>query len=191
MSTLNSEISLGVRHVANLEQEKRDLEARIRQYESEISARKSRHKEYEQQISAANHVKSEIAELERHAQSTTSNVTEDNRQLQKMKQTLDQCNSLIKARSLDVETSESFVEHFAGLLGPRIGNNSKRTREFRRQKEVMEQVSQTLEQIHSEVPLLLPSQQMKFLDVKPWNTAEISVTEIGELIPAMSYFLPK
>jgi chromosome segregation ATPase len=189
VSSLNSEISRGVQDVANLEQEKRDLEARIEQYEREITAREANNKEYEQQIRAANRVDGEITELKSHAESTAGQVSDDNRQLLKLKQALDQCNALIKAQSLEVESSASFAERFAGMfLGRRIAHAVKRPRQFRRQREFMEQACQVLEQIHSDVPLLLPSMQMKLLDLNSWNGSESSAADLGQSMPAISYF---
>ena len=187
MNSLNGEISQGIRDVANLEDEKRNLQARIRQYEAEIAQRKTNNAQYERQIGEAKSVKGEIDVLERHAQSTTANVTDDNRQLQKLKQALDECNALIQAKSLEVQSKATLVERFAGLLGSRIGDKVRRPREFQRQRQAMERVSQTLEQLQSEVPLLLPSHQMKFLDVKPWSTSDAMATETED-IPAVAYF---
>ena len=126
--------------------------------------------------------------LDRHAKSTTADVSDDNRRLQKLKQLLDECNSKIKTKSLAVEEHAGFTERFAGVLPMSMGKNMKRSREFRRQKDVMEQVTEALEQIHSEMPLLLPAGQMKFLDVKAWNASEITVTEITKDIPSVVYF---
>lgn len=103
--------------------------------------------------------------MDSHAQSTAANVNEDNLQLQEWKQTLDDCNELIHAKSLEVDTHAGVVERFAEILGERAGMKLKRSMEFKRQKKAMEELSQTLDEIHSQVPLLLPQgEKMKFLD---------------------------
>ncbi|KAM7186292.1 hypothetical protein V8F33_011888 [Rhypophila sp. PSN 637] len=189
VSTLNSEISQSERDAASLEQEKTELQARIRGYEAEISSRQTKNRGYQKQITEATKVGGEIKELDSHAQSTAANVNDDNRQLQKWKQTLDKCNELIQAKSLEVETQAGLVEWFGGKLGHRIGNKMKRSREFKRQKVVMEQLAQTLDEIHSQVPMLLPrGEKMKFLDGARYGSKSkvtVGVTEVDE-IPAVS-----
>ncbi|KAM7218897.1 hypothetical protein V8F06_005777 [Rhypophila decipiens] len=190
VSTLNSEISQSERDAASLEREKTELQARIRGYEAEISSRQTKNREYQKQITEATKVGGEIKELDSHAQSTAANVNDDNRQLQKWKQTLDKCNELIQAKSLEVETQAGLVEWFGDKLGHRIGNKMKRSREFKRQKVVMEQLAQTLDEIHSQVPKLLPQgEKMKFLDSAKYGSKSrvaVGVTEVDE-IPAVSF----
>jgi chromosome segregation ATPase len=189
VSTLNSEISQGEQGVASLEQEKRDLQALVLQYKGEISARESKHLGFQKQISEANRVHDEIATLKDVADFTTSSVKDANRELQRIKQRLDECSSLIQAKSIDVSTSAGAVERIAGLIGPQfVSTNIRRMREFRKQKEAMQQVSETLEKIYREVPLLLPSQEMKFLDIKPRDATVAPVVKVGDEIPDVCYF---
>ncbi|KAK4207741.1 hypothetical protein QBC37DRAFT_454697 [Rhypophila decipiens] len=186
-STARSRNRKETRHLSS---SKRQLQARIRGYQAEISSRQTKNREYQKRITEATKVGGEIKELDSHAQSTAANVNDDSRQLQKWKQTLDKCNELIQAKSLEVETQAGLVEWFGDKLGHRVGNKMKRSREFKRQKVVMEQLAQTLDEIHSQVPMLLPQgEKMKFLDSAKYGSkpkVTVGVTEVDE-IPAVSF----
>lgn len=184
VSTLNSDISQGQQAIASLEKEKRDLQALVSQYQNDISTRKSKHQDYQKQISEANRVQGEIVTLRGVAESTTSNIKDVNCELQNIKECLDEFSSLIQAKSIDVSTSEAPVDRIAGVIGIRsVSTKIRRAKEFKKQKEVMQQVSETLEKVNREVPQLLSSQETTFLDIKPWNATAVPTLEINDEIP--------
>lgn len=188
INSLSTEISQDAQAVASLEREKTELQSLVSKYQSEVTKRRSEQRIYQRNIEQADRVKTEIATLKSHAVSTKKNVVQALPELQQIKQTLEQCSTLVKERSLDVSTSSTVMERFTGSL-PIVGTKIKNAREFNRQKLLLQQVSETLEKIHTEVPGLLPSSvNAKFLDVKPWNSDIISVVDVGMPIPDISFY---
>jgi chromosome segregation ATPase len=184
VSTLNTEITQITQAVSKLEQEKAELQRLVRKYQSNVSSRRSTHLIHRQQISEADRAKGEIAALKSHAASTKANVLEAVPELHNIKMNLDQCSTLVKEKSLDVSTSSDFVERWADWT-PVFGESIRRSREFRRQRQLIEQVSETLERIHTEVPQLLQSSQRKFLNIQPWDAEEVNLYR-GDPIPEVS-----
>jgi len=184
---LNTEISQNDQAVATLESEKTRLEALVNQYLSDVSRRRSEHRIYQHRIEEADKVKDEITTLKDHATSTKKNVVEALPELRKIKQSLEQCSTLVKERSLDVSTSSNYMERFTANL-PFVGPGIKKAQEFKKQKLLLQQASETLEQIHAEVPGLLPSTgDVKFLDVKPWDHVSVWNRDVGTPIPDVCY----
>lgn len=187
ISSLNTEISQNVQAVATLEREKTGLQSLIYQHQSDVTKRKSEHRVYQRKIEEADRARNEITTLKNHAASTKQNVVQALPELHKIKQSLEQCTTLVKERTLDVSTSSTFMERWTGSL-PGVGTRIKKSREFNKQKLVMQQVSETLYRIHTEVPGLLPSSnEAKFLDIKPWNSGVVSVVDVGTPIPEVCY----
>ncbi|KAH8590060.1 hypothetical protein B0O99DRAFT_655118 [Bisporella sp. PMI_857] len=188
INSLITEISQNVQAVASLEREKTRLQSLVSQYQSEVSKRKSEHQVYQVKIEQADRVKGEITILRSHATSTKKNVTQALPELHKIKQNLEQCSTLVKERSLDVSTSSGLMDRFLPIL-PVIGVSIKRYQDFNKQKLLMQQALETLDQIHTEVPKLLPSTgDVKFLDIKPWNSEIVSVIDVGAPIPDVCYY---
>jgi predicted RNase H-like nuclease (RuvC/YqgF family) len=187
INSLSTEISQNVQAVATLEREKKNLQSLVSQYQSEVSTRRSEHRVFQRKIAQADRVKDEITTLKSHAVSTKKNVVQALPELHKIKQSLEQCSTLVKERSLDVSTSDTFMERFTGSL-PGVGTKIKKSRDFKKQKLLLQQTSETLDRIHTEVPSLLPSTgDVKFLDIKPWNAGVVSVMDVGSPIPDVRY----
>jgi len=188
INSLNTEINQDAQAVASLEREKTGLQSLVSKYQSEVTKRRSEQRMYQRNIEQADRVKTEITTLKSYAVSTKKNVAQALPELQQIKQTLEQCSTLVKERSLDISTSSTFIERFTGSL-PVVGRNIKNAREFNKQKLLLQQVSETLEKIHTEVPGLLQSSVgTKLLDVKPWDSDIISVVDVGKPIPSISYY---
>lgn len=187
ISSLTTEISQNVRAVANLEHEKTRLQSLVNQYQAEVSKRQSEHHVYQRKIEQADRTKGEIATLKSHAMSTKKNVAQALPELHKIKQSLEQCSILVKERSLDVSTSSTFMERFAANL-PVVGTRIKKSRDFNKQKLLLQQASETLDQIRAEVPgLLTDTGDVKFLTIKPWDSSIASVVDLGTAIPEVCY----
>ncbi|KAK3374693.1 hypothetical protein B0H63DRAFT_255503 [Podospora didyma] len=187
--SINIDIARGDAAVASLEQEKRDLQALVQKYKTEISERRTKHRDYQKTISDSNRVQGDVKLLKNVADSTLSNVKDDTRELQKMKQTLEKFSDEIQAKSVDVSTSAGPVERLARLVAPRsVSTNMRLAREYKKQQEVIQEVTETLARIQKDIPLLMSSHETKFLDIKPWNAVESSVVELGEDIPEVCYF---
>jgi len=187
INSLNTEINQDAQAVASLEREKTGLQSLVSKYQSEVTKRRSEQRIYQRNIEQADRVKTEITTLKSYAVSTKKNVAQALPELQQIKQTLEQCSTFVKEKSLDISTSSTFIERFIGSL-PVVGRNIKNARAFNKQKLLLQQVSETLEKIHTEVPRLLQSSvDTKFLDVKPWNSDIISVVDVGTPIPSISY----
>jgi DNA repair exonuclease SbcCD ATPase subunit len=187
INSLNTEISQNDQAVATLEREKTRLESLVEQHLSNVSRRRSEHRTYQRKIEEADKVKDEITTLKSHAVSTKKNVIEALPELHKIKQSLEQCSTLIKEQSLDVSTSSTYTERFTASL-PVVGPRIKKSQDFKKQKFLLQQASETLDQIHAEVPGLLPSTgDVKFLDVKPWNHGLVWSGNEGTPIPDVCY----
>ncbi|EXL47934.1 hypothetical protein FOCG_10440 [Fusarium oxysporum f. sp. radicis-lycopersici 26381] len=186
VSSLNSEISQDQQAISNLEREQRNLQDLVSQYQRDISSRRSTHQLYQKQISEANRVENDITTLKGVAEATISNINDVNSQLQDVKECLDECSSLLQAKSVYLSTSTSSVDWIIGAVGrcTRIF----RAKEFERQKMLMQQVSEVLEKIEKDGQLLLSSQDMAFLDIKPWEAATGLIVEDKERIPELCYF---
>jgi septal ring factor EnvC (AmiA/AmiB activator) len=152
----------------------------VTQCQSEVATRKRQQQEHRNQIQKTGQIKSEISVLDKHASSTTSNVAESQRELQKIKQNLDTCSALLKERSLEVQTNSGFLERF-------LGKTYQRKREFMRQKSLLQNVSDALDRIHTEMPALLPSSDTKLLSSSTWNAKAQPLVDIREPIPELCY----
>lgn len=186
VSNLNSEISQDQQAISNLEREQRNLQDLVSQYQRDISSRRSTHQLYQKQISEANRVEIDITTLKGVAEATISNINDVNSQLQDVKECLDECSSLLQAKSVDLSTSTSSVDWIIGAVSRCTGTF--RAKEFERQKMLMQQVSEVLEKIEKDGQLLLSSQDMAFLDIKPWEAATGLIVEDKERIPELCYF---
>ncbi|KAL7762936.1 hypothetical protein ACKLNR_006294 [Fusarium oxysporum f. sp. zingiberi] len=186
VSNLNSEISQDQQAISNLKREQRNLQDLASQYQRDISSRRSTHQLYQKQISEANRVENDITTLKGVAEATISNINDVNSQLQDVKECLDECSSLLQAKSVDLSTSTSSVDWIIGTVGR--CTRTFRAKEFERQKMLMQQVSEVLEKIEKDGQLLLSSQDMAFLDIKPWEAATGLIVEDKERIPELCYF---
>ena len=186
VSNLNSEISQDQQAISNLEREQRNLQDLVSQYQRDISSRRSTHQLYQKQISEANRVENDITTLKGVAEATISNINDVNSQLQDVKECLDECSSLLQAKSVDLSTSTSSVDWIIGAVSR--CTRTFRAKEFERQKMLMQQVSEVLEKIEMDGQLLLSSQDMAFLDIKPWEAATGLIVEDKERIPELCYF---
>ncbi|KAL5598153.1 hypothetical protein FOBRF1_011946 [Fusarium oxysporum] len=186
VSSLNSEISQDQQAISNLEREQRNLQDLVSQYQRDISSRRSTHQLYQKQISEANRVENDITTLKGVAEATISNINDANSQLQDVKECLDECSSLLQAKSVDLSTSTSSVDWIIGAVGR--CTRTFRAKEFERQQMLMQQVSEVLEKIEKDGQLLLSSQDMAFLDIKPWEAATGLIVEDKERIPELCYF---
>ncbi|KAG7411318.1 hypothetical protein Forpe1208_v009787 [Fusarium oxysporum f. sp. rapae] len=186
VSTLNSEISQDQQAISNLEREQRNLQDLVSQYQRDISSRRSTHQLYQKQISEASRIENDITTLKGVAEATISNINDVNSELQDVKECLDECSSLLQAKSVDLSTSASSVDWIIGAVG--WCTRTFRAREFERQKMLMQQVSEVLEKIEKDGQLLLSSQDMAFLDIEPWDAVKGLIAEENEIIPELSYF---
>ncbi|EXM26222.1 hypothetical protein RAB80_012662 [Fusarium oxysporum f. sp. vasinfectum] len=186
VSNLNSEISQDQQAISNLEREQRNLQDLVSQYQRDISSRRSTHQLYQKQISEANRVENDITTLKGVAEATISNINDVNSQLQDVKECLNECSSLLQAKSVDLSTSTSSVDWIIGAVSR--CTRTFRAKEFERQKMLMQQVSEVLEKIEMDGQLLLSSQDMAFLDIKPWEAATGLIVEDKERIPELCYF---
>ncbi|KAH7144819.1 hypothetical protein DER46DRAFT_672496 [Fusarium sp. MPI-SDFR-AT-0072] len=186
VSTLNSEISQDQQAISNLEREQRNLQDLVSQYQRDISSRRSTHQLYQKQISEASRIENDITTLKGVAEATISNINDVNSELQDVKECLDECSSLLQAKSVDLSTSASSVDWIIGAVG--WCTRTFRAREFERQKMLMQQVSEVLEKIEKDGQLLLSSQDMAFLDIEPWDAVKGLTAEENEIIPELSYF---
>ena len=186
VSNLNSEISQDQQAISNLEREQHNLQDLVSQYQRDISSRRSAHQLYQKQISEANRVENDITTLKGVAEATISNINDVNSQLQDVKECLDECSSLLQAKSVDLSTSTSSVDWIIGAVSR--CTRTFRAKEFERQKMLMQQVSEVLEKIEKDGQLLLSSQDMAFLDIKPWEAATGLIVEDKERIPELCYF---
>ncbi|KAF4950799.1 hypothetical protein FGADI_7932, partial [Fusarium gaditjirri] len=179
VSTLNTEISQDQQAIANLEREQRNLQDLVSHYQRDISSRRSAHQLYQKQISEASKVENEITTLKGVAEATITSINDVNSELQDIKQCLDECSSLLQAKSVDISTSASSVDWIIGAVGRRT--KIWRAREFERQKMLMLQVSEALEKVEKEGQLLLSNQDMAFLDIEPWEAATGCNPYFGDL----------
>ncbi|KAI7770219.1 hypothetical protein LZL87_002590 [Fusarium oxysporum] len=186
VSTLNCEISQDQQAISNLEREQRNLQDLVSQYQRDISSRRSTHQLYQKQISEASRIENDIRTLKGVAEATISNINDVNSELQDVKECLDECSSLLQAKSVDLSTSASSVDWIIGAVG--WCTRTFRAREFERQKMLMQQVSEVLEKIEKDGQLLLSSQDMAFLDIEPWDAVKGLTAEENEIIPELSYF---
>ncbi len=179
VNTLSAEISANGRALAGLEREKSGLQSQLKSHQGELSRSKAELKALERQIAGVDKTKRDISTLQDHAISTTTSVRNALLELQSIKTNLEQCSDLVKEKSLDVSTSCTLTERLTGML-PVIGTSWKRGKMLRKQMVVIQQVCNTLNHIHAEVPTLLPSKNDKFLDIKPWGSdgARVSVSEV-------------
>ncbi|KAF4436530.1 hypothetical protein FACUT_6388 [Fusarium acutatum] len=184
VSTLNREISQDQQVISNLEIEQRNLQNLVSQYQRDISSRRSAHHLYQKQIAEANRVENEITTLKGVAEATNSNINEVNSELQDAKECLDECSSLLQAKSVDLSTSATSVDWIIGAVGR--CTRKFRAKEFERQITLMQQVAEVLDKIEQEGQLLLSSQDMAFLDTKPWDVKRL-IVEGNETIPELIY----
>ena len=181
VSALNNEISQGQQAIASLEQDKRDLQSLVEKYQGEISTRKSRHQSYQEQISEAKRVQTEIATLKGVAESTASNVKDANRELQIIKHSLDECSSLVQAKSIDLSTTAGPLDRITGMIIPRsVSSSMRRAREVKKQSDVVQQVFEALKKIDEEIPLLLPGEGSTYLAIAPKDAIQASVAEVSD-----------
>jgi chromosome segregation ATPase len=164
----------------SLEAQKRELQRLVTQCQSEVATRKRKQQEHRSQIQKTGQIKSEISMLDMHASATTSSVTESQRELQKIKQNLDTCSALLKERSLEAQTNSGFLERF-------LGKTYKRKQEFMRQKNLLQNVSNALDKIHTEMPVLLPNSDTKLLGSSPWDAKSQPIVGVREPIPELCY----
>lgn len=185
MSTLNREISQDQQVISNLEIEQRNLRNLVSQHQSDISSRRSAHQLYQKQISEASRVENDIATLKGVAEATISNINGINSELQDVKECLDECSSLLQAKSVDLSTSATSVDWVIGA----VGRCTKRFREkeFERQRTLMQQATEVLQKIEQEGQLLLSSQNMALLDARPWDDVKSPIVEEHETIPELIY----
>jgi chromosome segregation ATPase len=153
----------------------------VTQCQSEVATRKRNQQEHLNQIKKTGQIKSEISVLDQHASSTISNVAESKLELQKIKQNLDTCSTLLKERSLEVQTNSGFVERFLGKIYQR------RIQEFTRQKSLLQNVSDALDRIHTDMPALLPSSDAKLLSSSAWNAKAQPFVDIREPMPELCF----
>ena len=186
VNTLTGEISANNQAVARLEQEKSALQVQLRSHKYDVSKKQAELRELERQAGATSRTKQEIKTLQNHAASTTNNAKDALPELRSIRNSLEKCSALVQEKSVEVSTSYGLIDQIVGLL-PVVGNNLRRTRMFRRQMSVIEQVCDTLNQIHLDAPKLLPSQGTKFLDIKPWNSY-VSGIEAASAMPAMCLY---
>ncbi|KAF5692859.1 hypothetical protein FDENT_2499 [Fusarium denticulatum] len=184
VATLNREISQDQQAISNLEIEQRNLQNLVSQYQRDISSRRSTHHLYQKQIAEANQVGNDIIALKGVAEATISNINDVNSELQDVKECLDECSSLLQAKSVDLSTSATSVDWVIGVVGR--CTRKFRVKEFERQITLMQQVAEVLDKIEQEGQLLLSSQDMAFLDTKPWDAKSLIVEE-NETIPALLY----
>ncbi|KAN0086830.1 hypothetical protein V8E54_000518 [Elaphomyces granulatus] len=147
--TAQNEISQAEREVSALEQRKRELQLSVKRCRDEVVSWRLKQQEYHNQIQKTGRIQGEISILDDYASATISNIRESQRELQQIKQNLDDCSALVKKRSLEVQTDSGFIERF-------LGKKHQRKREFERQKTLLQDVSNTLNKIRSEIPALLP-----------------------------------
>ncbi|CCT70870.1 uncharacterized protein FFB20_11066 [Fusarium fujikuroi] len=185
VSTLNGEISQDQQVISSLETEQRNLQNLVSQYQRDISSRRSTHQLYQKQISEANRVENDITTLKGVAEATISNINDVNSELQDVKECLDECSSLLQAKSVDLSTSATSIDWIIGAVGR--CTRKFRAKEFERQITLMQQVAEVLEKIEQEGQLLLSSQNMAFLDAKPWDDVKNPIVEEHETIPELIY----
>lgn len=185
VSTLNGEISQDQQVISSLETEQRNLQNLVSQYQRDISSRRTAHQLYQKQISEANRVENDITTLKGVAEATISNINGINSELQDVKECLDECSSILQAKSVDLSTSATSVDWVIGA----VGRCTKRFRakEFERQRTLMQQVAEVLQKIEQEGLLLLSSQSMALLDTKPWDDVKNPIVEEHETIPELIY----
>ncbi|KAG9498401.1 hypothetical protein J7337_009206 [Fusarium musae] len=182
VSALNREISQDQQVISNLEIEQRNLQSLVSQYQRDISSRRSTHQLYQKQITEANRVENDITALKGVAEATIANINEVNSELQDVKECLDECSSLLQAKSVDLSTSATSVDWVIGVVGR--CTRKFRVKEFERQITLMEQVAEVLDKIEQEGQLLLSSQDMAFLDTMAWDVKR-PIVEESETIPEL------
>lgn len=182
VSALNREISQDQQVISNLEIEQRNLQSLVSQYQRDISSRRSTHQLYQKQITEANRVENDITALKGVAEATIANINEVNSELQDVKECLDECSSLLQAKSVDLSTSATSVDWVIGVVGRYT--RKFRVKEFERQITLMEQVAEVLDKIEQEGQLLLSSQDMAFLDTMAWDVKR-PIVEESETIPEL------
>ncbi|KAF5592202.1 uncharacterized protein FSUBG_10243 [Fusarium subglutinans] len=185
VSALNREISQDQQVISNLEIEQRSLQGLVSQYQRDISSRRSTHQLYQKQIAEANRVENDITALKGVAEATISNINDVNCELQEVKECLDECSSLLQAKSVDLSTSATSVDWIIGAVGR--CTRKFRAKEFERQITLMQQVAEVLDKVEQEGQLLLSSQDMPFLDTKPWGDVKGLIMEENEAIPELTY----
>ncbi|KAF5539215.1 hypothetical protein FNAPI_10886 [Fusarium napiforme] len=182
VSTLNREISQDQQVISNLEIDQRNLQNLVSQYQRDISSRRSTHQLYQKQITEANRVENDITALKGVAEATIANINDVNSELQDVKECLDECSSLLQAKSVDLSTSATSVDWVIGVVGR--CTRKFRVKEFERQITLMEQVAEVLDKIEQEGQLLLSSQDMAFLDTMAWDVKR-PIVEESETIPEL------
>ncbi|KAF4496828.1 hypothetical protein FAGAP_6983 [Fusarium agapanthi] len=184
VSALNREITQDQQVISNLEIEQRNLQGLVSQYQRDISSRRSTHQLYQKQIAEANRVENDITALKGVAEATISNINDVNSELQDVKECLDECSSLLQAKSVDLSTSATSVDWAIGAVGR--CTKKFRARELEKQITLMKQVAGVLDKIEQEGQLLLSNQDMAFLDTMPWDVKR-PIVEENETIPELIY----
>lgn len=169
VNILTAEIMQSDEVVAILQREKSELHKLVRQYQWEIPDRTSKQLTHKRQIEEADQAQEEITTLKSHAASTKAKLIQVFPEFQKLKVNVDQCRIMVKEKSLDVSTSTSSMERWTERLLV-IGGNIIKSRELKKQKRLIEEASETLCRINSEIPGLLRSHEGKFLDIKPFGS---------------------
>ena len=188
LNTINSEIASNNRAVIDLEHETERLQSEIMTRRTEITDKRAELQKLEQQIASNQKTSTEIVEVKDHAGLISNSVTQAIPDLQNVRNNLTKCSDLVRERSREISDNTEQRHRFLAMV-PVFGTNLKRRKDYEKQIEVVREVLQNLDKIHRDMPSLMPARNSKlFLDVKPWNAADVSVKALHENIPAVVYF---
>lgn len=184
---LNGEKSTLTSAVSSLTLQNKSLSRDVDRYREKITETQAEVSKLEGQIRDGSKTRKEMTNVESHAISTLSTVKDVLPELRNVRNNLEKFSDLVKERSVEVEESKDLTYKLMQYI-PIVGARMKRTRHFEAQVSVLKQVVETLDHLHKDIPSLLPANVTKALDIKPWNSARVSITEIGKDIPGLVMF---
>lgn len=188
IDSLSKEISQNAQAVTDLESEKIKLQWLVHQYQSKVSECRLEYRAHQGEIEQADTVKDDITMLNSHAASMNKNMLEALSDLQHIKHSLEQCSEILKERSINLSSSNSSIDKIiVAVLG--VVPMAKRSRYFNDYKKLLHKALGILDQVHGEVPKLLPRiGGTRLLDIKPWDSGSSSITGIKTPIPNICYY---
>ena len=187
VNQVDREVSTLSSAVISLETESQRLRAQIQTHKTDIKNKQAEMARLEKEISSGRSTKEEIVIVKDHALSTLVNVQQALPDLRSIRDALEQCRDRIEDKRLEVSTPADTFSDVIGYI-PFVGTKMKRKGEFRKRILAIEEVLQTLDKIHKDMPALLPASSSKFLDIKPWNSAQVLTSEVGRPMPEIVLF---
>ncbi|KAH8645553.1 hypothetical protein BGZ61DRAFT_555760 [Ilyonectria robusta] len=159
IASLNTQIQDAENSVTSLAKEKSQLQSRVSDLRLRIQRQKTAQISHQNQISKVNNVQTDITSLNRHAETTSSTVKTFARELLQLKQALNECAATVDQENTELRVNTSQLDKF-------LFRSTRQRRELGREKAAILQASEALSQVGAKIPSLLPSSNIKFLELK-------------------------